>query len=144
MWTRTEQRDSMVQKLLMSLLLGILSRFAHAQDVSNFSKLSCDALLSCSPSSCVTSSDVDCSINTNTADFVSTISNLSCNSGCTQSSNSKCSTTYLKQVLKADAGIKAAYCNDNFLVIWSTSNPRYEPDTNTFIHSKYCTLNIYD
>ena len=117
---------------ILGIVFGVAAfSFVQSQDVSDFSTLSCDALSSCSPSSCVTSSDVDCTISTNTPDFVTTIANMSCNSECTQSSNGKCSVTYLKSVFKSDAGIKAAYCNDIFLVIWSTSKPR---QVVTFIH----------
>lgn len=96
----------------------------HAQDVNNFSTNSCDALGSCSPSSCITSTDATCTISKTQPDFASTIREIKCSSSCSQSINSMCTTSYLKSILKSDAGIKAAYCTDSNLVLWSTSKPR--------------------
>jgi hypothetical protein len=46
---------------------------------------------------------------------------------CTQSNDKKCSKDSLnKNFISGGAGITAAYCNDEFLVIWSLGLPNHE------------------
>ena len=89
------------------------------------STLSCDSLSSCSPASCVTDADPDCSFSTPTYDFAAKVAEVTCKT-CTQdTSNSKC--INMATTLKNNAGIKAAYCTADFLVVWATGLPRYAP-----------------
>ncbi|GMH94843.1 hypothetical protein TrVE_jg9957 [Triparma verrucosa] len=93
---------------------------------------SCDDLTSCSPSACVASTDTTCSLNVPTQDIASSLSSVTCNSECTPSSDElKC--TDLKSKLKGDAGIKAAYCTDEFLVVWSNGRPNYDPSDSDYL-----------
>lgn len=97
------------------------------------STLSCDDLESCSPEACVVSDDEDCSFNSNPPDFVATIASVSCRS-CAQSTvGFACAAP--GSALKTDAGIKAAYCTDEFLVVWATGKPRYEPGDEDYLGS---------
>ena len=87
------------------------------------STASCDALGSCSPEACVASSDEDCSFNNNAPDFAALVASVSCQE-CTQATSGfACASP--GTTLKTDAGIKAAYCTDECLVVWATGKPWY-------------------
>jgi hypothetical protein len=74
----------------------------------------------------VVSTDTKCTLKTADTDFPASLASVTCSSSCTaDATNDKC--TALKSTFKSDAGIKAAYCTDEFLVIWATAKPSYEP-----------------
>eukprot|EP00930_Biecheleria_cincta_P084411 TRINITY_DN7388_c0_g1_i4.p1 TRINITY_DN7388_c0_g1~~TRINITY_DN7388_c0_g1_i4.p1 ORF type:complete len:748 (-),score=72.78 TRINITY_DN7388_c0_g1_i4:152-2284(-) len=105
------------------LILGTFT-FSFLQCPVNraFSTASCDSLTSCSPSECVTNSESDCSFNTPKVDFAAAMQTLSCKS-CTQSTVTLCSS--LASKLKTEGHVKAAWCNDEFLVIVSDGLPAW-------------------
>jgi len=113
-----------------TVLAFVACLFGLAQlGIAAYSTLSCDDLDSCSPAQCVVNSESDCSFNTGTPDWVAAMSTLSCKT-CTRSSSGSCST--LAQKLKTSGGhIKAAWCNDQYLVIAADGIPEYSPDSAT-------------
>jgi hypothetical protein len=90
---------------------------------------SCDALSTCSPAACTVNDALAvCSVApTSTIGWAAQVKSLSCKI-CTESRVSTCEN--LASVLRTDAGVKAAYCNEDFLVIWATGMPRYEVQGN--------------
>ena len=90
---------------------------------------SCDALDSCSPAGCVTDNSLPTCFfgKSGYNSWASKVAEMTCTQ-CTQSTASFCSD--LASVFKQDAGVKATYCNDEFLVVWATGLPRYDVDGN--------------
>ena len=52
---------------------------------------------------------------------------------CSQSSASLCSS--LTSLFKTNSGVAAAYCNAEFLVIWSSGLPQYDPNNDNYLNS---------
>jgi len=105
------------------LLLATLVFLLRSVDAA-YSTASCDGLTSCSPAECTVNSEADCSFNTNTPNWASAMSTLSCKT-CTQSTTSFCSS--LATTLKTqNSHIKAAWCNDEFLVVAADGIPNYD------------------
>ena len=92
----------------------------------SYSKLNCDDLQSCSPAACVPSTDSSCSFNQPPADHASKLAAMSCKQ-CSQSTDTKCSN--LASLLKKNQGVAAAYCNAEFLIVWSSGKPSWDPAT---------------
>lgn len=94
----------------------------------------CTASGTCSPSQCTVSADVACSFPTaGPVDFAAKVSQATCKQ-CTQdTSSAKCQT--LAQTLRTNAGVKAAYCNADFLVIWADGLPSYNPNAAEYLPS---------
>ena len=73
----------------------------------------------CGPPFCSTSTSVSnlpsCVFTSQAKNYASSVSSLKCTT-CTQSTDSRCSTSALKSLIYG-TGIKAAYCNDQLLVI---------------------------
>lgn len=90
---------------------------------------SCDSLNTCSPSGCVTDTSLPTCFfgKSGYSNWAGKIAEVSCKQ-CTQSTASFCND--LASVFKQDAGVKATYCNDGFLVVWATGLPRYDVDGN--------------
>ena len=109
----------MMKGFLFMTLLGMVSAAITP------STLSCDAETSCSPTSCVTSSDPDCSWNRATPSWATKVAEMTCKT-CTQITTGKCAEMASK--LSANSGIKAAYCNADFLVVWATGQPSYNTE----------------
>ena len=90
---------------------------------------SCDGLETCSPAGCVTDNSLPTCFfgKSGYTNWASKVAEMTCTQ-CTQSTASFCSE--LQSVFKQDAGVKATYCNDEFLVVWATGLPRYDVDGN--------------
>ena len=97
------------------------------------STLSCDDLESCSPEACVVSDDEDCTFNNNAPDWASTIASVACQDCAQATGGFACDAP--GTALRTDAGIRAAYCTDEFLVVWATGKPRYEPGDGAYLGS---------
>ncbi|CAK9078358.1 unnamed protein product [Durusdinium trenchii] len=84
----------------------------------------CEALSNCSPSQCQSVSNSPCSFTDPNIDWPELIGSVSCKS-CTQSSDARCSVSGMQEVFNTDAtsAVKAMYCNDNYLVVWSAGKP---------------------
>ena len=80
----------------------------------------------CGPSFCETSASTAsaCVFTSNSVNYMERISTLSAKS-CVQSTDSRCTSAALAAVVVGQ-GIKAAYCNDAFLVIISDGTPGYQ------------------
>ena len=79
----------------------------------------------CGPSFCENSASLakDCIFTSKIIDYQSSISKLASKS-CVQSTDARCSSAALRAVI-VGGGIKAAYCNDAFLVIVSDGTPGF-------------------
>uniref|UniRef100_A0A6U2AEM6 YHYH domain-containing protein n=1 Tax=Hemiselmis andersenii TaxID=464988 RepID=A0A6U2AEM6_HEMAN len=106
-------------------LLAVSLTTVNAQDLTSVA--SCDALSSCSPTDCEANSESDCSLSVGPFDYASDVASLACNSQCSQSTSDIC--TSLATKLKKNQGVIAAYCTDQFLVIWATGLPGYDAAT---------------
>ena len=90
------------------------------------STASCDDLASCAPQSCQTNTESDCSFPSHgTPNFASSVASATCRT-CTQATSSHVCKT-MADTLSKSGGIQAAYCTDQFLVVWATGKPRYDP-----------------
>ena len=107
------------------IVFAMLSPVVHSVAITP-SLASCDALKSCSPQSCQTNTDSDCSFpSRSTPSFASSVALATCRS-CSQATSSRLCAK-MASTLSKSGGIKAAYCTDQFLVVWSTGKPRYDP-----------------
>merc|ERR1719253_1146650 len=93
---------------------------------TNFSTATCDALESCSPSWCERVSNSACSYPEPRMDLAQQLEELGCGQ-CTQAAEPVCSSEGLKGALHLDGvnGVMAAYCTDEFLVLWSNGKPTH-------------------
>jgi len=100
---------------------------------NNASKANCDSVDSCSPTSfCQRVTNKACSAPEPSIDMAAEIKSLGCRQ-CTQAPSSKhpmCSAASLKKTLVQPSAIQAAFCNDDFLVIWSLGRPNHATNLN--------------
>ena len=107
------------------VVFAMLSPVVHSVAITP-SLASCDSLKSCSPQSCQTDADGDCSFpSRSTPNFVSSVASATCRV-CSQATSSRVCAN-MASTLSKSGGIKAAYCTDQFLVVWSTGKPSYNP-----------------
>lgn len=92
-----------------------------------YSTASCQGQASCSPAECAVNSESDCPFSLPTPDWQASMDLLSCKT-CTPSTLRNCTT--LAATLKvAGDHIKAAWCNDEFMVIAADGLPQHNADT---------------
>jgi hypothetical protein len=79
----------------------------------------------CGPTTCdsIRNTAVTCTFNNQVFNYPALIQKIASKT-CTQSTDSRCTSVALKAVMKGQ-GIKAAYCNDAFLVIHSDGTPGF-------------------
>ena len=93
---------------------------------ANLQTLVCDGLSNtCNPTQCQKVSNAACTAPTSKINVPLALSKISCKA-CTQSSDPRCSSSSLKAMLTMNAGIKAAYCTDKYLVIHSDNTPNHD------------------
>jgi hypothetical protein len=106
-------------------LIGMLATLASSTQ-QLFSTLDCSSMTnagtpslgtSCSPTQCTASTQPDCSFSSSDYDHAAWLASLTCKS-CTQATSGVC--TSLSSTLSTSGDhVKAAYCNDEYLVIMS-------------------------
>lgn len=91
---------------------------------------------SCSPKDCVRDDvSVPCDFGDNPpVDWELELASVECKV-CQQNTESDKCGTGSSTLLATDAGIRASYCNDQFLVIWSTGLPHYDPSLEAYLGS---------
>jgi hypothetical protein len=72
------------------------------------------------------SADPTCSFTSQTVDYAAMVAGYH-STTCTQSTDSRCSSAFLKATFGNFAAVKAAYCNADYLVVHSSSAPHWTP-----------------
>ena len=72
------------------------------------------------------STDPGCQLTSQTPDWAAQLAKYS-STTCTQSTDARCSSSYLSGLFSKFAAVKAAYCNADYLVIHTTNAPHWTP-----------------
>lgn len=96
--------------------------------LSAYSTATCDNLDSCSPAKCVKNYERNCVFPSSPVDFAAKIKGMGCKQ-CVQSSLPKCSKMTKDMSKLSGTGVQAAYCNDEFFVMWSNGLPKWDSGT---------------
>ena len=101
--------------LAMSALLGLTN--------ATVSHSTTECGDSCSPAKCTMVTNEGCSFKTETFDMKDQLEQLPCKV-CTQSTDAKCTSSSIKAAFTTSQ-FEAIYCNDKYLVAWSTGAPAH-------------------
>lgn len=131
LYSKSATASSHIMFLLLSLLLTATPASTQTTDIVVFDG-DCGTLPTdtCSPDNCQLSTTVEsCDMGPERPlDWADQVASMECKQ-CEQSTQSKCGN--IASIVKTDAGVKAAYCNDKYLVIWAEGTPRYDPTLDT-------------
>jgi hypothetical protein len=72
------------------------------------------------------STDLSCIFTSTTVNYATQVAKFKA-VACTQSIDSRCSSTFLKATFGKFAAVKAAYCNADYLVIHTSNAPHWTP-----------------
>lgn len=114
----------------MTRALGGISLITAAAFPVNPSDADCDAAASCSPAACANVDNEPCTFTDPDIDWPLLLNSVSCRQ-CTVSSDARCTNESLTEVFGQGAAgggetsVRAAYCTDEFLVVWSAGQPQH-------------------